>query len=67
MKKTKSFWFKSTIVVLLSLFILSSGLGIWRYGWETVLDESLKYLIGASFTGLMIAIVGYFLKNKKIW
>ena len=67
MVKTKKIWFKSTVIVLLIIFSISTGLGVWRYGWEVVLDESLKYIIGASFTALMIAIVGYFLKKKKVW
>lgn len=65
--KKKNQWFSSTLIVLISIFIITSGIGIWRYGWETVLDESLKYIIGASFTAIIIYIATITYRNKKKW
>jgi hypothetical protein len=67
-KIVKRQWFNSTLIVLLIIFGVAVGVGLWRYGWETVLDESLKYIIGATFTAIVIYLVGYSYKEKiKKW
>ena len=67
-KKQKRQWFNSTLATLLIIFVAVVAIGVWRYGWETVLDESLKYIIGATFTAIVIYIVGMLYKDKiKKW
>ena len=63
-KKKKRMWFSSTIAVILIIFVTTVAVGIWRYGWEEVLDASLKYAIGATFTALLVAIVGYMFRKQ---
>jgi hypothetical protein len=53
----RNIWFSSTFLVLIAILIVSSTLGIWRYGLIAVFDESLKYIIGATFTAIVIYIV----------
>lgn len=63
-KKKKRMWFSSTLFVILIIFVSTVALGCWRYGWEAVLDASLKYAIGATFTALLVAIVGFIFKKQ---
>lgn len=64
-KKSKSrAWFNSTLITLLIIFVAVVTLGVFRYGWETVLDESLKYIIGATFTAIVIYIAGFIFKDR---
>lgn len=64
-KKKKQNWFTSTLIVLLIIFVTVVSIGIWRYGWEKVLDESLFYIIGATFTGIVVFVVGTIWKRKQ--
>ena len=59
-KLRKNPWLASTIIVLIIVFIASLAIGIWRLGLEIVFDESLKYIIGCTFTGIVVAIVSVF-------
>lgn len=64
-KNKKRNWFTSTAIVLIFVFLVFVAIGIYRYGWEKVLDESLFYIIGATFTGIVVYIVGMLMKQKK--
>jgi len=68
MKKTKSKkqWFSSTMLVLVTAFVIFAIYGIYAYGWKKVLDESILYLIGATFTAIIISILAYVHKANKI-
>lgn len=63
--KNKTHWFTSTLIVLVLVFLSAVSLGIYIYGLEKVIDESLFYLIGATFTGIVVYVVGYLFKRKK--
>lgn len=64
-KNKKNNWFTSTLVVLVLVFLAFVSIGIMRYGWEKVLDESIYYVIGATFTGIVVYVVGTVFKRKK--
>ena len=64
-KNKKQNWSTSTLIVLLLIFGFFLAVGVWRYGWEQVLDESLFYIIGATFTGIVVYVVGMMFKRKK--
>jgi hypothetical protein len=65
MKKKNYSWFTSILIVLLLTFFCAVILGIYMYGLQRVIDESLFYLIGATFTGIIIYIVVYIFKRKR--
>lgn len=62
-KKTN--WFNSTFFVLLMVFLGFVIIGTLRYGWERVLDESIFYIIGATFTGIVVILVGIAWKKER--
>ena len=66
-KKISKF-LKSTIFILLFVFLSFSVYGIYEYGLQKVIDESIFYLIGASFTALVFTIVTILFKsnNKRV-
>lgn len=59
-------WLKSTLGVLVIVFISSSGYAIYTYGLQQVIDESIFYLVGASFTAVILFMVGKALANKQV-
>lgn len=63
--KKKNQWFTSTLIVLILVFVGAVALGIYLYGLRKVIDESLFYLIGATFTGIVVYMVGYLFRRKK--
>lgn len=65
-KKKKNMWFTSTLQVLILIFVMFTGVGIYRYGWETVLDQSIFYIIGCSFTAIVAYIISMIYRNKGI-
>lgn len=56
MARKKSFWFNSTLAVLATLFLAFVTIGVWRYGWQAVLDNSIMYAIGCTFTAILVLI-----------
>lgn len=57
-------WFNSTAKVLLAVFLFFVVVGIWRFGWREVLDSSLFYIIGCTFTALVIYTITQFRRKK---
>lgn len=55
-----------TFIGFLSLFIITSIIGIMIYGIETTMREIVMYLIGASAFGMALGIV-LFVLRKQIW
>ena len=64
-KKNKKFqWFTSTLLVLLIIFGFSFIIGIYLYGLKQVLIESWKYVMGFSFTAIVVYFVTYLATGK---
>lgn len=64
-KGNKKFaWFSSTLLVLLLIFGVSASIGVWLYGWKQVLIESWKYVVGFSFTAIVVYFVTFFTTGK---
>lgn len=55
-----------TVLVITTIFLGFSAIGVWRYGWSEVIDEIIRYAIGGSAFALTIAILA-FVFRKKIW
>lgn len=63
-KSNKFVWFSSTLLVLLLIFGASASIGVWLYGWKQVLIESWKYVVGFSFTAILVYFVTFFTTGK---
>jgi hypothetical protein len=63
-KSNKFVWFSSTLLVLLLIFFTSAGIGIALIGWKQVMIESWKYVVGFSFTAILVYFVTFFTTGK---
>lgn len=70
MAKKKFNWLSSTLIVLLVVFAFSLLWGLWLYDWRTIIDRTWSYIVGATFTAIIIIVVTMFVRKKgkvKLW
>ncbi len=59
----KKFWFKSSFVILLSIFLFTTIYVTTRFGFWGSIDNVLRYAQGGSLLGLFIVIGSYIIKK----
>ena len=58
-------WFKSTLLVIVAIFIFFSFVDIWFHGWDIYLGHLIGYSVGLSFVTIVIILIGK-LSGKKL-
>jgi len=65
MAKQKNFKvITTTVLVAITVFVIFLVISIIRYGWQIVVDEIIKYVLGASFTIVILGIVGFIFRHR---
>ena len=63
-RKKRRIWFRSSGIVLVTVFLVSFTIGFFRYGMIETFDTILKYIIGGSTLGLIIFILSIVFQKR---
>lgn len=54
----------TTIAVAIIVFIIFLVITITRYGWNVAIDEIIKYVLGASFTIIILGVLSFIFRHR---